>query len=106
MASLARRAGRMDDVTRYRDYSDKAVAAIKSLYIDSSHVLAGSLERLAQGTNYRDGASVETIIWYLVAANDPSPSRRSTGTRSCRRPRAATSASRARPTSTTPTSGS
>lgn len=70
MASIARRAGRMDDVARYREYSQKATAAITSLYIDSSHVLAGSLERLAQGTNYRDGASVETITWNLISASD------------------------------------
>jgi GH15 family glucan-1,4-alpha-glucosidase len=70
MATLARRAGRMDDVARYRDLSDKAVTAMKSLFIDSSRVLAGSLERLAQGTNYRDGATVETITWSLIAAND------------------------------------
>ncbi len=70
MATLARRAGRMEDVARYRELSDKAVTAMKSLFIDSSHVLAGSLERLAQGTNYRDGATVETITWSLIAPND------------------------------------
>ena len=71
MASLARRAGRPDDVTRYRELADKARTSIQTLFIDSSKVLAGSLERLAQGANYRDGSTVEAVTWELVAANDP-----------------------------------
>jgi GH15 family glucan-1,4-alpha-glucosidase len=71
MATIARRAGRMDDVERYRGFADKASKSIKTLFIDSSKVLAGSLERLTQGTNYRDGASVETITWSLLSAGDP-----------------------------------
>jgi hypothetical protein len=71
MATIARRAGRMDDVERYRGFAEKATKSIRTLFIDSSKVLAGSLERLTQGSNYRDGASVETITWSLIAPNDP-----------------------------------
>ncbi|MEJ7597527.1 MAG: glycoside hydrolase family 15 protein [Kofleriaceae bacterium] len=69
MASLARRAGRMDDIERYRGLHDKAVAAMKSFFIDSNKVLAGSLERLARGSNYRDGAAIETLTWSLIPAD-------------------------------------
>jgi MYXO-CTERM domain-containing protein len=71
MATIARRAGRMDDVERYRTLAEKTKATIATLFIDSNRVLAGSLERLAQGTNYRDGSTVEAITWDLVPANDP-----------------------------------
>lgn len=71
MATLARRAGRMEDVERYRAYADKARAAISTLFIDQNKVLAGSLQRLAQGANYRDGATVEAITWSLLAPTDP-----------------------------------
>ncbi len=67
MATLARRAGREDDIERYRGYAKKANDAIKTHFIDSNRVLAGSLERLAQGQNYRDGATVETITWNLIS---------------------------------------
>ena len=67
MASLARRAGRTDDIERYRTYAKKATDAIKTHFIDSNRVLAGSLERLATGTNYRDGATVEAVTWNLLA---------------------------------------
>ena len=71
MATIARRAGRMDDVERYRTLAEKTKATIATLFIDSNRVLAGSLERLAQGTNYRDGSTVEAITWDLIPANDP-----------------------------------
>jgi MYXO-CTERM domain-containing protein len=71
MATLARRAGRTDDIERYRTYAKKAVDAIKTHFIDSNRVLAGSLERLATGSNYRDGATVETVTWNLLAADNP-----------------------------------
>lgn len=71
MATLARRANRMEDVERYRGLAEKAKATIATLFIDSSRVLAGSLERLAQGANYRDGSTVEAITWDLIPANDP-----------------------------------
>jgi MYXO-CTERM domain-containing protein len=67
MATLARRAGREDDIERYRDYAKKATEAMKTHFIDSNRVLAGSLERLATGTNYRDGATVEAVTWNLIA---------------------------------------
>lgn len=69
MATLARRAGRTEDIERYRDLSKKAVEAMKTHFIDSNRVLAGSLERLAQGTNYRDGATVEAMTWNLIPAD-------------------------------------
>ena len=78
MASLARRAGRMGDIERYRELHDKAVAAIKSFFIDSNKVLAGSLERLARGTNYRDGATIEALTWSLVPRMARAATRRST----------------------------
>ncbi|MDB4955238.1 MAG: hypothetical protein JWO36_2807 [Myxococcales bacterium] len=70
MATLARRAGRTADVARYRDLSAKAVLAMKTNFIDSNRVLAGSLEKLAQGANYRDGSTVEAITWSLVDSTD------------------------------------
>ncbi len=71
MATLARRAGRTDDVERYRQLSARAVEAIRTTFIDSNRVLAGSLQRLARGSNYRDGATVEAITWSLIAPTDP-----------------------------------
>lgn len=71
MATLARRAGRTDDIARYRELSQKAVAAIRGAFIDSNRVLAGSLEKLAQGSNYRDGATIEAFTWNLIPATDP-----------------------------------
>ncbi|MDQ3368804.1 MAG: hypothetical protein M3680_25555 [Myxococcota bacterium] len=69
MATLARRAGRTEDIERYRELSKKAVDAMKNHFIDSNRVLAGSLERLAQGANYRDGSTVEAITWNLLPAD-------------------------------------
>lgn len=71
MATLARRAGRMDDVDHYRQLADKAKQALTSNFIDSNHVFAGSLERLAQGANYHDGSTIEAIEWSLVDPTDP-----------------------------------
>jgi len=71
MATLARRAGRTDDIERYRGLSERAVAAMRGAFIDSNRVLAGSLEKLAQGSNYRDGATVEAFVWNLIPATDP-----------------------------------
>ena len=70
MATLARRAGKMDDVARYKMYAQKAQTALASTFIDSQNVLAGSLERLASGANYRDGATVEAVNWSLVTPTD------------------------------------
>src|SRR5207249_3314115 len=61
MATLARRAGRTDDIARYRDLARRAVTAMKGAFIDSNRVLAGSVQRLAQGQNYRDGATTEAF---------------------------------------------
>ena len=71
MATLARRAGRTDDVARYRDLAAKAVEAMRTAFIDSNRVLAGSLQKLAQGSSYRDGSTVEAFTWNLIPAADP-----------------------------------
>ncbi|MCW5803402.1 MAG: hypothetical protein KIT31_13545 [Deltaproteobacteria bacterium] len=66
MAALAKRAGHDDDAERYRKLSKNAVVAIESAFVDANRVLAGSLERLASGSNYRDGSSTEVITWGLL----------------------------------------
>lgn len=71
MATLARRAGKMDDVARYRMYAEKVTQAMRQNFVDSNRVLAGSLERLATGSNYRDGATIEAFTWSLIPADDP-----------------------------------
>jgi hypothetical protein len=71
MATLARRAGRTDDIARYQELAGRATDAIRTSFFDSNRVLAGSLEKLAQGSNYRDGATVEAITWALLAPDDP-----------------------------------
>lgn len=70
MATLARRAGKTDDIARYKQYAQKAADALKTNFIDSQQVLAGSLERLASGANYRDGATIEVVNWSLIAPMD------------------------------------
>lgn len=70
MATLARRAGKTADVERYRMLAEKATTAMKQNFVDSNRVLAGSLERLAQGANYRDGATVEAFTWSLIPSDD------------------------------------
>lgn len=71
MATLARRAGRTDDIERYRELSRKATEALRGAFIDSNRVLAGSLEKLSQGNNYRDGATIEAFTWNLISPTDP-----------------------------------
>ena len=71
MATIARRMNRTEDVERYRGLAERAKATIGSAFIDSQKVLAGSLERLAQGNNYRDGSTVEAITWDLLPGGDP-----------------------------------
>ncbi len=71
MATLARRAGRTADVQYYRQLAEKVTMAMKTNFVDSQKVLAGSLERLATGANYRDGATVEAFTWNLIPADDP-----------------------------------
>ncbi len=69
MATIARRAGKTDDIERYRGLHDQALAAMQAFFIDSNKVMAGSLERLARGSNYRDGATVEPLVWNLMPAD-------------------------------------
>jgi MYXO-CTERM domain-containing protein len=70
MATLARRAGKTDDIARYKMLAQKAQAALKTNFVDSQMSLAGSLEKLAQGANYRDGSTVEAVTWSLVDPGD------------------------------------
>ena len=70
MATLARRAGRTDDVAHYKTLAMQAQAALKANFVDQQSVLAGSLERLAQGANYHDGSTVEAVTWSLVDPTD------------------------------------
>ncbi|HET9992472.1 MAG TPA: glycoside hydrolase family 15 protein [Kofleriaceae bacterium] len=70
MATLARRAGRMDDVTRYRDLATKTANALAGAYVDSNNVLAGSLEKLQSGTNYHDGSTIEAVTFGVLAPDN------------------------------------
>lgn len=70
MAALARRAGQLDDRDRYAYLSARAVDALRSHFVDQNGVLAGSLERLATGFDYRDGATVEAFHWRLIPPAD------------------------------------
>ncbi len=71
MATLARRAGRTADVAYYRDIAEKVGNAIRHNFIDGNRVLAGSLEKLATGSNYRDGATIEALTWNIIPISDP-----------------------------------
>ncbi len=71
MAALSRRVDELDDRDRYAELSEAAVDSIRTHFVDQNNVLAGSLERLAQGTNYRDGAVVEAFTWSLIPPGDP-----------------------------------
>jgi uncharacterized protein (TIGR03382 family) len=66
MATLARNAGQMDDVTRYQGIATKMMTAIAGAFIDNQSVLAGSIEKLSSGANYHDGSTVETLTWSLL----------------------------------------
>jgi len=70
MATLARRAGPDADVAYYRQLSEKVTNAMKQNFVDSNKVLAGSLERLATGANYRDGSTLEAFTWNLIPGDD------------------------------------
>jgi MYXO-CTERM domain-containing protein len=71
MATIARRAGKTEDVARYRMFAEKVTTAMRQNFVDSNRVLAGSLEKLATGANYRDGATVEAFTWSLIPSDDP-----------------------------------
>ena len=69
MATLARRAGKDDDIARYKMLAQSTQTALTTNYIDQMNVLAGSVEKLATGANYHDGSTVEALTWSDV---DPS----------------------------------
>ncbi|MFT3700639.1 MAG: glycoside hydrolase family 15 protein [Kofleriaceae bacterium] len=69
MATLARRAGRMDDVAHYQDLATKAAAGLSAAFADNKSVLAGSLERLQSGANYHDGSTVEAMVFGVLASD-------------------------------------
>jgi GH15 family glucan-1,4-alpha-glucosidase len=71
MAALARRLENTGDRDRYKELSDQAVTAMRTHFVDQNNVLAGSLERLAQGASYHDGAVVEAFTWDLIPTGDP-----------------------------------
>lgn len=71
MAALARRRDDLNDRDRYKGVAEGAVAALRTHFTDQNGVLAGSIEKLAQGSNYRDGATVEAFTWNLIGPEDP-----------------------------------
>lgn len=71
MATLARRAGKPDDIARYKGLADSARMSLVTNFIDSQQVLAGSLEKLGQASNYRDGSTIEALNFSLVPVGDP-----------------------------------
>jgi GH15 family glucan-1,4-alpha-glucosidase len=71
MAAIARRAGRADDVARYRDLAARTRGAVRAAFVDAQGVLAGSTEQLAAGGGYRDGAAIEALSWGIVGPTEP-----------------------------------
>ena len=71
MATLARRAGHMEDIQHYKDLASQALSSIKANFIDHQSVLGGSLEKLASGANYHDGSTIESVTWSLLDPTDP-----------------------------------
>ncbi len=71
MAALSRRYESTDDQQRYATLSANAVTSMRELFVDQNNVIAGSIERLASGSDYRDGATVEAFTWRLIPPNDP-----------------------------------
>jgi MYXO-CTERM domain-containing protein len=70
MAALSRRHGDLGDRDRYQTLSQNAVEAIRTTFVDQNKVLGGSVERLASGSQYRDGAVTEAFTWRLIAPTD------------------------------------
>ncbi len=70
MAALARRAGRDGDRARYAELSARLVEGMRAHFTDEQGALAGSIEKLASATSYRDGATVEALNWDLVPPDD------------------------------------
>ncbi len=71
LAAMAERIGKTTEAKKYADISAKIVKGIRSNFIDSNNVLAGSTEQLAKGKDYRDGATVEAITWDIFKPTDP-----------------------------------
>jgi GH15 family glucan-1,4-alpha-glucosidase len=71
MGALARRRDELDERDRFGDLAETTTAAMRARFVDGDGVLGGSLEKLAAGTNYRDGATVEAFTWDLIPAADP-----------------------------------
>ena len=70
MATLARRAGRMDDVQKYKDLATKTANTLSAAFVDTNNVLAGSLEKLQSGANYHDGSTVEALTFGVIGADN------------------------------------
>ena len=71
MATLARRAGKPDDIARYKALADSARMALATNFVDSQSVMAGSLEKLGKATNYHDGSTIEAMNFSVIPATDP-----------------------------------
>jgi len=69
MATLAVRASKDSDAKHYDELATRVRAGLEKNFVDKNKVLAGSLEKLAAGSQYRDGATVEAVTWSLVAAD-------------------------------------
>jgi hypothetical protein len=68
---MSRRYDNLDDRDRYKTLSERAVDAIRDNFVDQNNELAGSLEQLASGSGYRDGAVTEAFTWRLIPSSDP-----------------------------------
>jgi GH15 family glucan-1,4-alpha-glucosidase len=65
MATIAQRAGKETDLAHYKELAGKVVGGIKATMVDKGNVIAGTVEKLQQGSLYHDGATVEAITWDL-----------------------------------------
>ena len=68
MATLALRAGKDSDAKHYAELAARVRVGIEKNFVDQSKILAGSLEKLGTGSQYRDGATVEAVTWDLVTS--------------------------------------
>lgn len=69
MAGMSRHIDELEDRDRYKQLSDNAVSAIEEHFVDQNGELAGSVQRLSRGFDYRDGAAVEALTWELIGTD-------------------------------------
>jgi GH15 family glucan-1,4-alpha-glucosidase len=70
MAAIARRAGNLSDRDRYQQAAERVRTALVSYFVDQKGAFAGTIEKLAKGSNYHDGATIEAFTWDLVPITD------------------------------------